>query len=261
MVPIELHWSDLNTLMMCGERLSLQKQFGQYPPRSVMIVGSGTHDVIELDLTSKMESGVLLPESDIKDAAGDLVVARVDREGLGLTKDELYLGRKRLVGQMKDETISLAVLHHRQAAPHIEPVSIEKKWRLNIEGTDYSLAGRIDIEEAFGIRDTKTTKMAPTQKRADSADQLTMYGLAKTVMDGCKIEDLSFCFDFLHKLKTPQYKPISTERTQKDIDALLRKIGIAFKVIESGLFMPTSRENWWCSPEWCAYYEICEYTG
>lgn len=258
---MQFHWSDLNSLMMCPHRYSLQKLLGPRKPGSPLIVGSGTHDAIEINFISKIETGILLPLSDVKDAARDGVVARVDREGLKLDKEEAFWGRKVTIGKMKDLAISLAALHHIEAAPNIDPISVERKWEIDVIGTPHTLAGRIDIEEEFGIRDTKTIKMSPTQKKADNSDQLTMYGMAKCVLDDLRPEDLSFHFDFLHKLKTPQYKPFGTERTQADVEALKRRISKAFEVIESGIFMPTSRDNWWCSPEWCGYYDVCEYVG
>lgn len=247
--------------MKCGVLFEFIATCGPRPPRSAMIVGSSLHDTTELDLGSKMETGILLPDDEVQDAARDAVIARIDREGLSLMEDEAFFGRAVTIGQMKDQAVGLASLHHKKAAPRIEPIALERSWVLDFGDTGHTLAGRIDVEEKTGIIDTKTVSKAPTQKWADTSDQLTMYAIAKSVLDGIPAEDVSLRFDCLHKLKTPKYKPFPTRRTQKDVDALLLKIQTALKVIDSGVFMPTSRENWWCSPEWCAFYEDCPYTG
>ena len=247
--------------MKCGVLWEFIDTCGPRPPRSAMVVGSNVHGTSELDLACKMETGILLPADVITDAARDGIVALVDREGLALTADEAFFGRAVTIDQMKDQAVGLAVLHHEKAAPRIEPVALERKWLLDFADTGHTLAGRIDIEEKRGIIDTKTTGKAPTQKWADTSDQLTMYAIAKSTLDGIPPEEIELRFDCLHKLKVPKYKPFDTRRTQADIDALLLKIQTALKVIKSGVFMPTSRENWWCSPEWCAFYDECPYTG
>ena len=258
---MELHWSNLNTLMKCGVLWEFIDTCGPRPPRSAMIVGSSLHDTTELDLTCKMETGILLPEDVVTDAARDAVVGRVDREGLSLQADEAFFGRAVTIDAMKDQAVGLAVLHHEKAAPLIEPIALERSWILDFSDTGHTLAGRIDVEEVRGIIDPKTVSKAPTQKWADTSDQLTMYTIAKSTLDGIPPEEIELRFDCLHKLKTPKYKPFPTRRTQKDVDALLLKIQTALRVIETGVFMPTSRENWWCSPEWCAFYDDCPYTG
>ena len=258
---MELHWSNLNTLMKCGILYEFIATCGPRPPRSAMVVGSALHDTTERDLGCKMETGILMPVDDVTDAARDAVVGRIDREGLTMMADEAFFGRAVTIDQMKDQTVGLAKLHHKEAAPLIEPVALERSWMLDFGGTGHTLAGRIDVEEERGVIDTKTVSKAPTQKWADTSDQLTMYAIAKSVLDSIPPEEIELRFDCLHKLKVPKYKPFGTQRTQQDVDALLLKIQAALRVVGSGIFMPTSRENWWCSPEWCAFYEDCPYTG
>jgi len=256
-----LHVTGLNMLSRCGIQFEFLQTLGPRAPRSAMIVGSGTHDSVEANLRHKIEAGELLSEDVVLDTARDAIMARVDRDGLTLSTDEATVGMRQVIGDMKDEAVSLARLHHREAAPKIEPVNVERLWELDITGTQHKLAGRIDIETATGIRDTKTTKIAGSQDKADTSDQLTMYGMAKTVLDGGNIGDLTFSLDYLQKLVTPKYKPFDTKRTDADVQALLMKVSQAFRVIDSGLFMPTSRENWWCSEQWCGYHDVCPYVG
>ena len=256
-----LHVTGMNMLSRCGAQFEMYMALGPRPPRAAMIEGSATHDGIEANLRRKIETGELLHEDEVLDLTRDAIISRIDREGLTLSPDEADVGIKKIVGGMQDMAVSLVKVHHHDAAPLIEPVNVERSWELDISGTAHKLAGRIDIETTTGIRDTKTTKIAPSQDKADTSDQLTMYGMAKTVLDGGKIDDLTFDLDYLHKLKTPLYKPFTTRRTEADVQALLMKISQAFKVIDSGMFMPTSRENWWCSPQWCGYYDVCPYVG
>lgn len=256
-----LHVTGMNMLSRCGAQFEMYLTLGPRPPRKAMVEGSGTHDGIEANLRHKIDTGELMAEDAVLDFTRDAIVSRIDREGLTLSPDEASVGMSSIVGSMKDTAVSLVKLHHHEAAPLIEPVNVERSWELDITGTPHKLAGRIDIETVTGIRDTKTTKMAPSQDKADTSDQLTMYGMAKTVLDGGKVENLTFDIDYLHKLKTPLYKPFSTGRTEADVQALLMKITQAFRVIDSGMFMPTSRENWWCSPQWCGYYDVCPYVG
>ena len=258
---MEFHWSNLNMLMRCAYQYECYMTLGPRRPGSALIIGSGTHDSIERNLLYKIDTGLLLPEDVVTDAARDGVIGRIDREGLQLTEEEAAIGKAKVVGQMQDQAVALARLHHLEAAPKIQPVAVERKWSLEIGDTGHTLAGRIDIEEARGIRDTKTTGKSPTQAMADTADQLTTYGMAKQVLDGIAIEDQTLTFDYLHKLVTPLYKPIETRRTQADVQALLMRVTTAFRVIESGVFMPTSRDNWWCSKKWCGYHDVCPYAG
>jgi CRISPR/Cas system-associated exonuclease Cas4 (RecB family) len=226
------------------------------PPGVALVTGTGTHAGVEGDLLNKIRTGELLPEEAVRDITRDAVNREWDK-GVELNYDERKEGEKAVRGRAVDQAVSLATLHHRELAPVIEPVAVEKTWMLELEGFPVDLSGTIDVEEKHSFRDTKTYSKMPTQYAVDRSVQFSMYALWKKTVDGQNPGTLHM--DVLLKTKEPKAVAIPTTRGEKDYHEVLRRVDSAVKLIESGCFMPTSPDNWQCSRKFCGYFDICEY--
>ena len=113
------------------------------------------------------------------------------------------------------------------------------------------LVGRIDIEEAETIRDTKTSAKSPQEDEAHMSDQLTIYALGKKVETGVMPKKLYM--DYLIKTKVPKTLTLETERTDADFDRIFRLIERGIEVIDKGTFTPNP-SGWWCSDRWCGFW-------
>lgn len=228
------------------------------PPGVAAVIGKGPHKSIQEDLTAKKATGFLLTEEQIRDIAGDAFNANWDGEEPLLTPEEKERGVKAVKGDGKDVAIALAVLHHNELAPKITPVNVERAFRVVLQGFPYDLLGYWDIEEPFGIRDTKTIGKTPGEEVADRDAQLILYAFSKKVIDG-RAPDFVARDHLVKSKREPKIFTALAYPTDEDFKTLLERVSIAARVIQSGIFMPTNSDNWWCSERWCGFFEICPF--
>lgn len=227
------------------------------PPSVAMHIGTGTHTGIEKNLLSKRDTGSLLPEEQVIEAATESFKNTWDGSPPALDEDEREIGEKAVRGRAIDQVAQLAQLHHREAAPRIVPVHLERYFRLELKRYDHDLDGFIDIQEADAIRDTKTTSKAPPEDEADRSLELSIYALGVKTIDGKAPAKVKH--DFLVKTKKPQYIPRESTRTDEDFKAVLLRVEAASKLIAAGAFYPTNADNWWCSRKFCGYFDRCPF--
>lgn len=242
--------SQLTMLARCGEQYRFRYIEGiKAPPGVSLIIGSGTHAAIEADLREKLRTGELLPDAAIADVAADATRERWANDGPVVHEGDPG------EGEAVDTAVALAQAHHRQLAPQIAPVALERGFVLDLPGFPFDLMGYVDIEEAARIRDTKTAAKSPSGPEADQSDQLTLYHLDATVRG----KSPTVALDYLVKTKVPKVVTLESTRGPEDHARLLRRVEIAAKVIQAGAFAPTNPDNWWCSAKWCGYYERCAF--
>lgn len=261
----QLHQSMISMYYKCPEQF--RRRYGArfdwndreeiVPPGIALITGIATHKSIESNLNSKIDTGELLPLEQVKDIARDNVIGQFNQE-VTITKEEG--DPKKLKGECIDMTVTLSELHAIELAPVLLPVSVERKWVVELDNFPYDLSGMWDIEEEGDvIRDTKTSGKSPSTKDADASEQLTMYSLAKQVCDGKKPPYMYI--DALVKLKTPKIVTLATSRTDAQHNILLRRVEIVTHAVEKGVFTPANPQDWWCSKKFCGYYNSCIYVG
>lgn len=275
----QLHVSMIEMLFRCGEQFKRRygHLFGLWPkeeiipPSIALATGISVHKTIDANLNHKMESdnGDLLPRDQIRDMARD-EFENVWTGGMMLT-DEEAVDVKAVHGKAVDQTIALSVLHHEELAPAIKPVAVEEKFVVILPKYPYDLAGTIDIREATGLRDTKTSKRAPSGDAARTL-QGAMYCMAHEVNRmGCEPEDEVgklpdwWTIDFLVKSNesavTHYFKP-----DRPWIDLVQARIVRATEFIEAvkegkAAFLPADADamNWRCSKKFCGYATTCEF--
>jgi len=251
MPKAHLSASALGMLARCGEQYRFRYVEGiKAPPGVQLVIGKGTHAAIERDLINKQHWGSLLPDDSIADYAADAArAAWEDDEPLVQEGDPDK-------GGAVDTAVSLAQLHHRELAPAIEPVAIERGFLLELDGFPFDLMGFVDIEEKGRIRDTKTSSKSPQADAADQSDQLTLYHL-DAVTRGLPPPVVQL--DYLVKTKTPKAVSLTSKRGPEDHARFLRRVEAAAKVIEAGAFYPTGADSWACSARFCGYWSRCRW--
>ncbi len=272
--PLKPSLSDsaLKMLAKCGAQYMFRYIEGiKIPPGIAQVVGIATHKSVNADLNQKKEAGILLPNDEVEDRAAQAVKGTW-QDGVTLTEQEKKEGLKKIKGQAIDDAVVLSKLHHAEMAPKIEPLELEKFFRIEMRGYPMDLTGRFDIKEVSGnLRDTKTSKRSPVQKDVDADDQLTIYALAENVVEGAHHEDVAKAFavsnrikprklymDYLVKTQKPKVVTVETRRQPEQMYRLFRMIEIAVKVHETGVFMPNPN-GWWCSKTYCGYWSRCPY--
>jgi PD-(D/E)XK nuclease superfamily len=252
-----LHTSALELLYKCGEAYQQRYVHGRkVPPGIAAIIGGATHTSVEANLKNKMATGKLLRTQEVESIAREAIEGKWNEE-VRIDDEEAQLGLKAIKKESIDTTIDLARLHHYLLAPVIEPVAVERPIVIELEGYPFNLAGKIDIQEANSIRDTKTAAKGPNQDEVDESEQLTTYSLFQKIVDG--IPPGKVFLDKLVKSNPPKVLTVESVRTEADLEMQMRRFERAIEVIEKGSFAPTNPTNWWCSKKWCGYWHTCPF--
>lgn len=260
MAKFQLHVSGLNMLSRCGEQFRRRYVDGaKVAPGIAALIGTATDRSVMADLRNKIDAGELLPDEAVKDVARDALIAEWEK-GVVLDDDYAALGPKKAKALAVDKSVTLASLHHKEAAPSLEPTHLQREWVMDVQGLPIQLAGTIDIQEgARAIRDLKTSKKSPARDEADRSLQLTTYALAAHRFDGRTPERVGLTY--LVHTKTPKLVRLESRRTEEDFPHLVERIYQASRIIESGLFMPAPIDAWWCSVSWCGFHATCPYAA
>lgn len=250
--------SQINMLQRCGLQYDYRYVQGKrVPPGIAMITGTGVHKAVEVNLTTKRDTGVLLPEDAVADAARDAVNAAWDEEEPMIAPEEKETPVTVLRGQSVDTSVSLSLLHHREAAPLIVPVELERRFRIETGEFAYDLMGVIDVQEPDRVIDTKTASKSKTQTDVDTSIQLTAYHLAIEKLTGEPVTEVGF--DVLVATKQPKFQPLRSTRSPVDHIRLFNRVARAADVIKAGAFMPAEEGAWVCSPKFCGYWDDCPF--
>ncbi len=239
--------SQINTYIRCPLQYKYRYIDGLIlPPKSALTKGKSVHKGVEYNYSQKIES-----HEDVKLSEVQEVVA-AEFETLA---PETEFEKDEDPGKVKDETISLATLYHKEVAPTVQPVAVEQKVEVEFENTPYSLLGYIDVLDDQGyIRDTKTASKSPSENEINKSLQLTAYAMAHRTLYGK--EEAGVKLDYLVQTKTPKVVTLEGKRTQKDIERFLKTMGIVAHAIDNQIFYP-NENNYLCGPEKCGYWEIC----
>jgi Uncharacterized protein conserved in archaea len=254
--------TQLTMLQRCGMQYFYRYVEGiKMAPTVALLRGSAVHTGVAVNLRQKIKSGVELPVDDVKDAARDAVDAAFMGE-IALTEEERSRGMSLIKGDTKDMAIGLAALHTLKVSPTFQPVAVEKQITLRTDPAIFpmDLTGIIDVEDdAAAVRDTKTSSKAPNEDAAETSEQLTMYALLYQAEKGRLPSEV--VLDTLVRTKGGKETPYlnKSARTEADLHRLTLRLGKAAEAIEKEVFIPTNPESWWCSANWCGYYNICAF--
>ncbi|TDA25887.1 MAG: hypothetical protein DSO01_06680 [Archaeoglobi archaeon] len=257
----EIHQSQLNMLFRCGVQYEFRYIKGlKIPPRASLIIGSGVHKGAEHSFRKKWLEKKLPPLDEVQDIARDEVVARIEQEGILIDNGNKSL--KEVKAECVDSATKLAGFHRQTLAEQITPkIPPEREFKVKLSELNWTLAGRIDLLDTDGVlRDLKTASKSPSDQEVKSSLQLTAYALPLHLES--KESEIRVALDTLVNLKAgPKLVQQADTRTPEDFNRLLKRIAIAIRSIESGNFMPAYPGSWWCSKEWCGYWDLCPYRG
>lgn len=238
--------SQINMYLRCPAQYKFRYIDGLIlPPKTALTKGKSVHKGIEHNYTQKIETFQDVKLSEVQEVTAaefEALAPETDFEGAD-------------PGKVKDETISLVTLYHKNVAPTVQPVAVEQKVEVEFENTPYTLLGYIDVLDDNGyIRDTKTAAKSPSENEVNKSLQLTAYAMAHRTLYGK--EEAGVKLDYLVQTKTPKVVTLEGKRTQKDIDRFLKIMGMVAHAIENQIFYP-NENNYLCSPDKCGYYHRC----
>jgi len=214
------------------------------PPTGNLTLGRTVHSTLEDNYRQKIQTHEDLSLSDMTDRFSD----HWEREA------QLTLfGEDQKPGTLKDQGIQLLQPYHKEIAPNVQPVEVERQFLVDTGATELPLMGYIDlIDDQRTIVDHKTTKRSFAQDAAEKDLQLTAYSMAYRTLYG--ENESAVRLDVLVRTKEPKVQQLAATRTQEDIDRFRRLAEHVERGINAGISYPN--ENFMCGI--CGYGEMCE---
>lgn len=143
--------------------------------------------------------------------------------------------------------------YHKNLAPKIQPVEVEREFLLDTGVTELPLKGYVDlIDDQHYIIDHKTSKRSFPKDAAERDIQLTAYAMAYRKLYGQ--DERGVRLDTMVRTKQPKIQQLKATRTQADIERFLRLAGKVEQGIKAGIFYPN--DNYMCNI--CGYREMRE---
>lgn len=243
--------SELKTFLKCGKMWEFRYARGmRKPPGAALTLGSSVDKAVSANLEQKIESGTDMPEEQVLDEFSTEFDQR---------KAETEWKEDEDPGTQKDVGAALVALHHRTAAPRIEPETVQEAFVLETDA-GYDLEGVIDHTEKGGIIvDTKTSRLAYDQNAIERSFQPTLYDFAYEQTRGRKAE--GFRYDVLVKptARAPaRLQKVEGKVSDCDREWMFETITQVHKAISAGVAMPAPEGSWYCSPKWCGYWAECK---
>lgn len=120
-------------------------------PLGFLLWGRVDHAAINADLQHRIDYGRGLSTEDVLDVFSD----KWKRE-LADNEDVLW-DEGETAGSILDRGIKLVSVYHRDVCPSLEPIALEKKHEVRIEGVPVPVIGYVDIEQPLSLIDRKTS--------------------------------------------------------------------------------------------------------
>jgi hypothetical protein len=236
----------------------VEKEKGR--PTINMAVGTAVHAAIELMLSMQRDSGELIEEVELVEAAQDsfgkeaaegFVAPASDFDDGGDTSDVLNAAQSK---------VQRLVAYGRKVfgSEYREPTLIEHEFRLILPG-DYDMVGIIDLIDARGVVvDFKTGTRNKPQTEADTSLALTLYAIAHKLIVGSSAAEIRL-ETLVDGSKGPTSQMLRTYRDDDSYRVLSRRVRAAETLIKSGSFPPAPASAWWCTAKMCEYHSTCKY--
>jgi putative RecB family exonuclease len=241
------HQSEIQTFLKCPKQWEFRYVQGiKTPPKAALTVGSSVDAAVTYNLLEKLKTGVDLSTESVLDTYSTDFDTKAKETEWG--EDD--------AGKQKDLGAALVKLHHLEAAPTINPATVQESFVIETDA-GYDLGGTIDLTEKSGvIADTKTAKASYSEDSISRALQPALYDFAYEALHKKPAE--GFRFDVLVKTKVPKLQRIQAKVTPRDREWLFDTINNVHKAIGAGIATPAPDGAWWCSKDWCGYWSICK---
>jgi PD-(D/E)XK nuclease superfamily len=176
--PEEIHHLSASSI---GMLFRCPRQFGRRylhhekeRPGEALVVGSFFHEALDFNYKQKIESHQDLPLSEVVQFLGDVAVPKVLEEEGGANwirwDTDLNTAHK------DAERITAAYGH--VVMPRIQPVGVEFKFEIDVEGVPVPIIGYVDVWEQDRTVDTKTGQKSVSKVKPSWALQGRLYGWA-----------------------------------------------------------------------------------
>ena len=174
-MPNHLSASQLAMFQRCPEQWRRRYLLGQKErPGAAMVWGIADHYAHEQNFRQKITSGVDIPKADVEIAFAEGFDQAVERGG---GASEIQWDDK--PGDVKDQGVVLVGAYHDRVSPHVQPVTVEEKFSVDIPGVPVPVIGYVDLTTASEGIERKTAKRREPKPKPDWVIQGRLYQAVK----------------------------------------------------------------------------------
>lgn len=254
--------SSLKMAVRCEEQWRQRYILGRkQPPSLSMLSGRADHKAIELSMVQKIESHVDLPVKDVKERYVEELEEDVEREGgineLEVKDADTPQAKLRAFDAERQHGPEVVAVYHNTISPHVQPVAVEKEFRLGVAGLPVEVLGYIDLLTSREIIDRKRRARRTLKIEAEWSIQAEIYQLAVPLPHQWHLSVTT---------KTPQAVAFEDELTQtlpprerseRLLRQLVSKIGWLYQRFGPDEPWPTTGKlhPWACG--YCGFREGC----
>lgn len=217
------------------------------PPRAAMAFGAAVHRGLA-EGYREMARRARVPPLDI--------LTETFADVWDSFRDEAEFGPDEDPDRMKDEGVEVLSAHHAAVMPQLLPA--DESWvERPVEGVigGVAVAGVVDLATENTVVDHKVVRKAQPVGR-DVQLQLWTYR---------ELTARHYPFLAVSRLvvgRNPRAELIPVEppgpREVLWFENVVRQVQSGIKAaLETGLWLPAPMGAWWCSPEWCGYWDRC----
>lgn len=252
--------SDTDQFARCEQWWYFRKVEGLIiPPGFSAHRGGAVHVAERVDMQRKMDMETGIEIEEMQDIAASEFERRVRMEGVFVPSNE-EADTQTLFGKEKDRAVRAAALYGTEVSPLIsKPRAVEQTLMLDLPFLPVPLTATVDLvyQQNGGamISDLKTKTRRPTVAEAHQQLQPVFY---KLLWEQTQLESAAFEYHYL--ITTSKESLTETiRRTVEETEtvALLARIHQQLETIQRGDFRGASPGVWWCSRNWCGYWDIC----
>ena len=234
--------SQLNMWLRCPRQWEYRYVKGlKIPPSGALVEGRCYHKSLEENFLHKIESYEDLPVDECLDAFST-------EWSKALSEEESIDWEGKNPRDIKNEGHKLVRKYITDQAPYVQPLEVEEWYISEISGVKF--VARLDLIDCTGVViDHKTSNKLYSQADVDRDMQASAaaFSLDRPII---------FHNHVAVKFANPRIQVVKTVRTREDIEWWLDAASAIVAQMKSGI-APPRPTGWWCSPEYCGFYERC----
>jgi hypothetical protein len=237
--------------MRCPEKWRRRYIENLYEPAGgALIVGSAVGAAEGASYQEKIETHVDWEEDHLLDTYSDQFALKAETTEVRWDQPP---------GTYKDSGAEALRRYHKTVAPHVRPVTVERKFSLELPDVDWRFNGYIDLEEENGsVVDLKVKSQRYKVEDADRDMQPTAYLLARRAEGNPAPR---FEFHTMVRVKQPYAEVIPTTRTDLQMNQFVDRLySVATEMawrLENDIWAGAAPGSWVCTPKWCAHFDDC----
>jgi hypothetical protein len=195
--------SSLKTFAACPEQFRRRYLLGEkQPPGAASLWGRADHAASELNYRQKVETGEDLPVAEVREFFQAQIDVEVEEAG-GLNEMEWKADqrsqKRKVIDDVKVRGAMLTEAYHLEVAPSVQPITVEEKFEVMVDGVPVPIIGYLDLEakpserhlaakgegepattyDLHRIIDRKTSGKKVSKPAADWSVQAGIYQLAR----------------------------------------------------------------------------------